>query len=164
MARLSFDFMTLVFHLVLDKQVNSVDEFSDLEFGRAEIDQKTVPDSRRFEVAKKLRGVLIRQASTGFQFSDQLILDKKIGEKTSDQCAVLIEYLQRMLLYDLNALFDETVSKGVFVNFFQMPASKVDMDVIASLPNHFAKTQYLLIAQQFFAIHSPPSILCFLSF
>jgi hypothetical protein len=138
----------------------SNDEFSDLEFGSAEIYQKSMSDSSSFEVAHQLRDMSIRNALTGFQFGDQLILDEKIGEKTSDQCAVFVEYTQWMLLYEFYAQFGESMSQGILVHLFQMPVSQVDMDVIARLPDHIAKTQYLIIAHQLSSIHNPPLPLC----
>jgi hypothetical protein len=128
------------------KQVNSVDEFSDLKSGRAEIDQQALPDASCFEVAQRLGTILIRETLAGFQFGDQLVLNEQIGEKTSKQYAVLIEHLQWTLLRDLEALFAETVGHGILVHFFQMPAAEVDMKIIACLPDHVTETQDLLIA------------------
>src|SRR5687768_11443616 len=51
-------------------------------------------------------------------------------------------------------------TKITFVYFFQMPVSKIDMDVIARLPDHIAQFQYLIIAHQLSAIHNPSLPIC----
>ena len=48
----------------------SEDVFSDVELGRAEVDEKSMLDARRTEVTEKLRHMLVENVRDCFQFDD----------------------------------------------------------------------------------------------
>ncbi len=62
-------------------------------------------DSRRSQVAKNLCDVFIGDRLAGFEFDDEHAFDEQIGKVFAERRAVFIEYGDRHLLLDVDALF-----------------------------------------------------------
>ena len=96
-------------------------------------------DVGRFQIAKKLSNMFVGNRLGSFEFHHQKALNKKIGEKISEYCAVFIQHLNGVLLLDLQALFAESVSQCIFVNFFEVTVPMVKMDRVGRFPDNAAK-------------------------
>ena len=56
-----------------------------MKFRSTKVDQQSSFDSRRLEIAKQLRNVLVRRRLTGFEFDNQAIFDKDISENDTQR-------------------------------------------------------------------------------
>ncbi len=92
-----------------------------------------------FEIPKKLRGVLWSKSLCGLELQDNVSVDTEVGKVFPYQGSILVEDLERHLLFNLYALFPQPMSQSVFVHFFKMTVSVVNMYSIGRLANGVAQ-------------------------
>ena len=51
-----------------------------------------------------------------FQLDNQTIFDIRIGKVISENGTILVEYRERMLLLDFQALFSQAMYQSIFIN------------------------------------------------
>ena len=108
-------------------------------------------DARRPEVAQKLGDMFIAKGSAGFEFDDQAVIDKKIGEEISEWGGILIEDADRMLLQRRDPDLLQAVGEPVLIDLFSMSVPQVGMqrkggftDLVAQLEDGILHKIWLL--------------------
>lgn len=72
------------------------------------------------------------------ELDDKMVVDEDIGEIIADNCSVFVVYNDWMLLLDAEACLPETMRQRVFIYFFVMPVSEIDVNVVGDLPDLIA--------------------------
>ena len=88
---------------------------------------------RSSQISKHLGNVFIRQGLAGFKFDDQTIVDIQVGIVIAQQCAVFIQNLKRMLLFNAQSRLLQPMSQPILVYFLQMPVTKIDVKIKSDL-------------------------------
>ena len=124
----------------------------------------------RAQVAHELRNVFVCDGANGFEFDDQLVFYKQIGEVVAEYRAVFIENRERMLLDDLKTLFAKPMSEAVLVDFLCMAVAMVLMkreagfaDAIAELEDRIFNHVFLRRLSLFAANGAAQSVVTTLS-
>ena len=91
------------------------------------------------QVAENLGDVFFRDCFTGFKFDDEHAFDEQVGEVVAKRRSIFVEYDDRYLLFNTNALLAKAMSEAVLVNFLQMTAAVILAEVKASLTNNVAE-------------------------
>jgi hypothetical protein len=96
------------------------DVFPNFVFPAAKVNEKTVLDSTRAEVAKKLRDIFVVERLGGFDFNQQRLGDIKVRPKVAEDGPVFVVHRQRELGFDLEAVFAQPMQQRVLVDFFDV--------------------------------------------
>jgi hypothetical protein len=115
--------------------------FFDLENGGAKIDEQSVFAAGGTEIAEELSDVFVDQGFHGFEFDDERIRDEKIGVVFTENRAVFIEDVERVLLHDFEALFAKAMGESVFVNFFVVAVTVIFLKGKGGFPHLIAKNE-----------------------
>lgn len=88
-------------------------------------------------VPQNLRDMLIGQSLAGLSLRDQAFLNYQIGLIISENSAVLVEDLYRLLL-DTQTEFSQSMNQGILINLLPKPVSVITVNREARFPNHIA--------------------------
>jgi len=113
--------------------------FFDVKDGAAEVDQQSGFNSTGAEIAEELGHVFFGHRSRGLELNEQLMLDEQIRVHLTQERAVLIENIERLLLYYFETLFAEAMSQGILVDLLNVPVSVVSMHRKAGFPNRITQ-------------------------
>ena len=73
------------------------------------------------QIAKKLSDMLVGKSFARFQFDDQFAVNQQIGKIITENRSILVQHLQSVLLFNLNARLAKPIGQPVLINLFQMP-------------------------------------------
>ena len=117
------------------------DEFFDLEFVRAKIDEQTMLKSRGFEITKQLRDMFINERLGGLEFDNKYVLDQQVCKKITQHSTIFVQHPHRMLLLYFQAQFSQSMGQGILVNSLQMTVPMIKMDGISCLADSVTKVK-----------------------
>ena len=104
-----------------------------------EVDEKPVPQSRRFQVADDLGDMFRCQSLDRLKFDDQPSFHQQIGEVFTDDGSVLVINCDGLLLLHYKPGLCQAMCKGIFIDLFEMPVTEVSMNGISDLPHAVAE-------------------------
>ena len=116
------------------------DIFSNFELHRAEVDQQSMLEPRRFEVAQHLGNMLIHQRAASFHFDDEPIIDYQVGRVSAEGCAILVVNGEGHLLFDCQAEFTQAVAERILIHPLKMAVAVIDVNGISRLPDVVAQS------------------------
>jgi len=109
-------------------------------------------DATSPHISEYLSCMLIGQSFTCLQLNEQTPFHKQIGNKVSQNRTVLIKKPQCMLLFNLQPSLSNSIGQSVFINFFKMAVTQVDMQCETRLSNLIHQCEYFFLV---FIIVSP---------
>jgi hypothetical protein len=114
-------------------------KFADLELAGPEVDQQSVLDARRPQIAKYLSNVFIQERLARLDFNDEAFLDEQIGEVVPQDRSVFVADFQRVLSHDAQTEIAESVPQAVLIHLFQVSTPEKAMKGKARLADEVAK-------------------------
>ena len=115
--------------------------FSDVEFGRAEVDEQSMLDARGTEVTEELRHVFIEHVRNCLQFDDDCFFEEQVGKKAPQHSAVFVMNVERMLLSDPQAALLQPMHKRIFIDLLDMSIAQVAVDREPRLAHRIAQLE-----------------------
>ena len=88
--------------------------------------------------------MFIGNGFTCFQFNNEFAFDEQIGEIVTENSSILIQNLQRKLLFHPQSSLPQAVCQPVFIDFFQMAMPEMAMKRKRYFTNLVAKLENFL--------------------
>ena len=85
-------------------------------------------DTATAQIAEKLGDMLVCQGFARLEFHNEFTFDKKVCGVIAQNSSILVQYLQCMLLLDLNAGLAKAMSQAILIDFFKVPVPQIAME------------------------------------
>ena len=92
-----------------------------------------------FEIAEQLRDMFIGQRARRLKLDNQAILDEQIGVVITNDGAVLVIDLERVLLLHVQAEFAQPMGQGVLIHLLQVAMPVVDVNGVSGFTHDVAE-------------------------
>ena len=108
-------------------------EFPDLQFRRAEVQQYGIVKIGGMEISADLRDVFVHQRRAGFDLNDEAFFDQKAYDIFSQDGSVFVVNLHGFLLFDGETFFPQPVRQPILIHLLHMSVPKVYMQLECGL-------------------------------
>ena len=83
--------------------------------------------------------MLIGDGFCCFQLNHQKIIYKQIRNKVAEDCSILVQHLNGMLLLDFDSQFAETMGQCVFIHSFKVTMPVINVNGVSRSPHNVAQ-------------------------
>ena len=73
-----------------------------------------------------------------------MAINQQVGEVIPNESAILIEYVYRPLLFDLQPSLSEPMCERILIHFLQVPMAMVYMNLVSDLPHSITKSIHVI--------------------
>jgi hypothetical protein len=117
-------------------------KFANLELRRTKIDDGSMFETRRPQVAERLGDMLISYGFGSLDFENEPSLQDNVCDVFTDDGAIFVVYSQRLLLLDIQTPLPQTMDQSVLVHFLQVAGAVIAMDGVAGFANDVRQLEY----------------------